>query len=79
MAPRGAREPISSASCMSRSGQWCMSARYGELAPLVASLIPELEQAAQAARATASAEQDHYVPSGTSPGRNGPSGAVRLT
>jgi len=35
-----------------------MSARYGELAPLVASLIPELEQAAQAARATASAEQD---------------------
>jgi hypothetical protein len=36
-----------------------MSARYGELAPLVASLTPELEQAARAARATASAEQDH--------------------
>ena len=58
MAPRGARGPISSASCTSRSGRWCMSVRYGELAPLVASLIPELEQAAQAARATASAEQD---------------------
>ena len=35
-----------------------VSPRYGELAPLMASLIPELEQAAQAARATASAERD---------------------
>ena len=58
MAPRGARGPIGSARCTSRSGRWYMSARYGELAPLVASLIPELEQVAPAARATASAEQD---------------------
>ena len=58
MAPRGGRGPIGSARCTSRSGRWCMSARYGELRAAVASLIPELEQVAPAARATASAEQD---------------------